>query len=136
VQLGPQATHHPCHRPVWAESADSSKVLIDSIPRGNKAERQQVEDKLARTERVVSEIDAAYGPAGHEGTAMARLTSDERERNKEAVKAAMDQLLSGDLPSGGKCDLKTLAPRPGSASPLFTRSRIATAPPAPAPINI
>ncbi|KIX80001.1 hypothetical protein SF12_00665 [Streptomyces sp. MBRL 601] len=63
----PQATHHPCHRPVWAESADSSKVFIDSIPRGNKAERQRLEAELARAERVVSEIDAAYGPADQKG---------------------------------------------------------------------
>ena len=42
---------------------------------------------------------------------MARLTSDERERNEEAVRAAMDRLLSGDLPPGGKCDLKSLGSR-------------------------
>ncbi|WEP00731.1 hypothetical protein A6P39_041895 (plasmid) [Streptomyces sp. FXJ1.172] len=63
----PQATHHPCHRPVWAESADSNKVFIASIGRGNKAERQRLEAELARAERVVSEIDAAYGPADQEG---------------------------------------------------------------------
>ncbi|MEN8649466.1 site-specific integrase [Streptomyces sp. 21So2-11] len=61
----PQATHHPCHRPVWAESADSGKVFIATIPRGNKAERQRLEAELARSERVVAEIDAAY-PATHQ----------------------------------------------------------------------
>jgi hypothetical protein len=40
---------------------------------------------------------------------MARLTSDQRDRNEQAVRAAMDRLLAGDLPTGGKCDLKTLA---------------------------
>ncbi|MFK0113104.1 hypothetical protein [Streptomyces sp. NPDC091217] len=52
---------------MWAESADSSKVFIASIPRGNKAERQRLEAELARAERVVSEIDAAYGPAEQKG---------------------------------------------------------------------
>jgi hypothetical protein len=62
----PQATHHPCHRSVWAESADSSKVFIATIPRGNKAERQRLEAELARAERVVAEIDAAYQAADQE----------------------------------------------------------------------
>ncbi|AZM58172.1 MULTISPECIES: hypothetical protein [unclassified Streptomyces] len=50
---------------------------------------------------------------------MARLTSDERERNEEAVRAAMDRLLSGDLPPGGKCDLKTLAAAAGVSRTAF-----------------
>ncbi|MFD7861340.1 hypothetical protein [Streptomyces sp. NPDC059783] len=40
---------------------------------------------------------------------MARLTATDRNRNENAVRAAMERLLSGDLPPGGKCDLKTLA---------------------------
>ncbi len=63
----PQATHHPCHRPVWAESAQTSTAFIASIGRGNKAERQRLQAELARTERVVAQIDAAYGPVHHEG---------------------------------------------------------------------
>ncbi|MFB7634656.1 hypothetical protein ACFC0M_27415 [Streptomyces sp. NPDC056149] len=50
---------------------------------------------------------------------MARLTSDERERNEEAVRAAIDRLLSGDLPPGGKCDLKTLATAAGVSRTAF-----------------
>ncbi|KIX80000.1 hypothetical protein SF12_00660 [Streptomyces sp. MBRL 601] len=50
---------------------------------------------------------------------MARLTSDERERNEEAVRAAMDRLLSGDVPPGGKCDLKTLAAAAGVSRTAF-----------------
>ncbi len=40
---------------------------------------------------------------------MARLTEEDKARNEAAVRAAMERLLSGDLPPGGKCDLKTLA---------------------------
>ncbi|MEU0075034.1 hypothetical protein ABZ027_36695 [Streptomyces sp. NPDC006332] len=40
---------------------------------------------------------------------MGRISEDTRTRNEEAIRAAMDRLLRGDLPSGGKCDLRTLA---------------------------
>ncbi|MET9544237.1 hypothetical protein ABZY36_02850 [Streptomyces sp. NPDC006627] len=40
---------------------------------------------------------------------MARLTEDAKARNKAAIRAAMEQILSGNLPPGGKIDLKTLA---------------------------
>ncbi|MFI1189336.1 hypothetical protein [Streptomyces californicus] len=40
---------------------------------------------------------------------MARLTAPDRNRNESAVRAAMERLLGGDLPPGGKCDLKALA---------------------------
>ncbi len=53
------------------------------------------------------------------GTAMARLTSDARERNEQAVRAAMDRLLSGNLPPRGKCDLKTLAAAAGVSRTAF-----------------
>ncbi|MEU1513198.1 hypothetical protein ABZ490_13715 [Streptomyces sp. NPDC005811] len=50
---------------------------------------------------------------------MARLTSDERELNEQAVRAAMDWLLSGDLPPGGKTDIKTLAAEAGVCRTAF-----------------
>lgn len=40
---------------------------------------------------------------------MARLTEEDKIRNEAAVRTAMERLLSGYLPPGGKCDLKTLA---------------------------
>ena len=40
---------------------------------------------------------------------MARLTEDGKARNEAAIRAAMQQVLSGGLPPGGKADLKTLA---------------------------
>ncbi|MER5214261.1 hypothetical protein ABT063_27740 [Streptomyces sp. NPDC002838] len=40
---------------------------------------------------------------------MGRLSDTGRTRNEEAIRAAMDRLLRGELPPGGHCDLKTLA---------------------------
>jgi hypothetical protein len=44
---------------------------------------------------------------------MGRITEQEREHNEAAIRAAMDRLLSGAIPPGGGCDLKTLAAEAG-----------------------
>ncbi|MER5184048.1 hypothetical protein ABT009_37940 [Streptomyces sp. NPDC002896] len=44
---------------------------------------------------------------------MGQISSTERRRAEEAIRAAMDRLLRGELPSGGRCDLKTLAAEAG-----------------------
>ncbi|MFD6181407.1 hypothetical protein [Streptomyces goshikiensis] len=40
---------------------------------------------------------------------MARLTEEDKARNEAAIRAAVERVLSGHLPVGGKADLKTLA---------------------------
>ncbi|WP_328690080.1 site-specific integrase [Streptomyces phaeochromogenes] len=61
----PQATHHPCHRPVWEESRQTAKVFIGSLSRRQKTERARLEVSVARAERVLAEINqAAAGAAG------------------------------------------------------------------------
>ncbi|WP_405690724.1 hypothetical protein [Streptomyces sp. NBC_00057] len=40
---------------------------------------------------------------------MACISAETRARNEEAIRAAMDRILKGDVPPGGGCDLKTLA---------------------------
>ncbi|MCX4425982.1 hypothetical protein [Streptomyces mirabilis] len=40
---------------------------------------------------------------------MPRLNAQDKAGNKSAVRAAMEQILRGDLPPGAKADLKTLA---------------------------
>jgi hypothetical protein len=60
----PQATHHPCHRPVWEQSVASSTVFLGNLGRGQKAERGRLEAQLARAQRVLADIDAASTPAG------------------------------------------------------------------------
>jgi hypothetical protein len=38
-----------------------------------------------------------------------RISASQRLRNEARIRAAIDRLLAGDIPSGGKCDIKTLA---------------------------
>ncbi|MEV0302382.1 hypothetical protein [Streptomyces prasinus] len=44
-----------------------------------------------------------------ERTEMARLTEESKTHNEAAIRSAMERILKGDLPPGGKADLKTLA---------------------------
>ncbi|MFF4354804.1 hypothetical protein [Streptomyces sp. NPDC001530] len=59
----PQATHHPCHRPVWASAAASSRVFIGKIGRSRKAEKSRLTAEAERAEHVVVAIDAALAAA-------------------------------------------------------------------------
>jgi hypothetical protein len=38
-----------------------------------------------------------------------RISTAQRAENENRIRAAMDRLLHGDIPPGGKCDIKTLA---------------------------
>jgi len=38
-----------------------------------------------------------------------RISTEQRQQNEARIRAAIDRLLSGDTPPGGKCDIKTLA---------------------------
>ncbi|MBC9731362.1 hypothetical protein [Streptomyces sp. TRM68367] len=42
-----------------------------------------------------------------------RITAAQRTENENRVRAAMDRLLRGEIPPGGKCDIKTLAGEAG-----------------------
>lgn len=44
---------------------------------------------------------------------MGRLTSDARHQAEQNIRTTMDRLLRGDIPPGGRCDLKTLAAQAG-----------------------
>ncbi|MFC9817867.1 hypothetical protein ACFVJM_38125 [Streptomyces virginiae] len=44
---------------------------------------------------------------------MARISEADKLHNEGAIRAAMDRLLRGELPPGGRCDLKTLAAEAG-----------------------
>ncbi|WP_410585409.1 hypothetical protein [Amycolatopsis sp. lyj-108] len=59
----PQATHHPCHRPVWAQAVESTTVFLGNLSRGQKAEKVRLGADLARANRVLAEIDANSGTA-------------------------------------------------------------------------
>jgi len=55
----PQATHHPCHRPVWAEAVTSTTAFIGTLGRTRTAERARLQADLDRAQRVLDSIDAA-----------------------------------------------------------------------------
>ncbi|WP_405682379.1 site-specific integrase [Streptomyces sp. NBC_00057] len=55
----PQATHHPCHRPVWAESVRTKQVFIGSIGRNHKTEKARLQADLDRDVKVLASIAAA-----------------------------------------------------------------------------
>lgn len=42
-----------------------------------------------------------------------RITADQRTANEDRIRAAIDRLLRGDIPPGGRCDVKTLAREAG-----------------------
>ncbi len=62
----PQATHHPCHRPVWAEHTENAKTFLGQLGRAQKTERKRLEAEHDRAARVLARIDesAAAGEPG------------------------------------------------------------------------
>ncbi|MGH8922521.1 MAG: site-specific integrase [Actinomycetes bacterium] len=55
----PQATHHPCHRPVWAEHAENTKTFLGQLGRPQKTERARLQAEYDRATRVLARIDEA-----------------------------------------------------------------------------
>lgn len=55
----PQATHHPCHRPVWAEHAERTEIFLGQLGTTRKTERNRLQADHDRALRVLAEIDAA-----------------------------------------------------------------------------
>lgn len=52
-----------------------------------------------------------------------RLSPQQRLHNEMRIRAVMDRLLGGDLPPGGKCDIKTLAREAGVDRTAFYGTR-------------
>jgi DNA-binding GntR family transcriptional regulator len=50
------------------------------------------------------------------------LTSQQRQQTEARIRAAADQLLRGDLPPGGRCDIKTLARTAGVSRAALYRT--------------
>jgi hypothetical protein len=60
----PQATHHPCHRPVWADHADKTKTFLGELGPTRRTERTRLQAGYARATRatrVITAIDTASG---------------------------------------------------------------------------
>ena len=56
----PQATHHPRHRPVWAEHAQNAKTFLGSLGPTRKTEKARLQADYDRAARVLGDIDAAH----------------------------------------------------------------------------
>ena len=52
-----------------------------------------------------------------------RITTAQRTANENRICAAIDRLLRGDIPSGGRCDIKTLARTAGVDRTAFYGDR-------------
>jgi len=52
-----------------------------------------------------------------------RITADQRAANEDRIRAATDRLLRGDIPPGGRCDIKTLAREAGVDRTAFYGNR-------------
>ncbi len=52
-----------------------------------------------------------------------RLTAQQRHHNEARIRAAIGRLLQGQIPSGGKCDVKTLAREAGVDRTAFYGTR-------------
>jgi hypothetical protein len=52
-----------------------------------------------------------------------RISAAQRAENENRIRTAMDRLLRGEIPPGGKCDIKTLALEAGVDRTAFYGSR-------------
>jgi hypothetical protein len=52
-----------------------------------------------------------------------RITADQRAANEDRIRAAIDRLLRGEIPPGGRCDVKTLAREAGVDRTAFYGGR-------------
>lgn len=52
-----------------------------------------------------------------------RITAAQRLQNENRIRAAIDRLLRGEIPSGGRCDVKTLAAEAGVDRTAFYGAR-------------
>ena len=55
----PQATHHPCHRPAWAETVTTNTAFLGRLGRTHTAERSRLQGELDRARVILDAIDAA-----------------------------------------------------------------------------
>jgi hypothetical protein len=55
----PQATHHPCHRDVWAGHADTTDAFLGALGTARRAEKARLQREHARSLRVLERIDSA-----------------------------------------------------------------------------
>lgn len=52
-----------------------------------------------------------------------RISATQRQANENRIRTAMDRLLRGEIPPGGRCDIKTLADEAGVDRTAFYGNR-------------
>lgn len=67
---------------------------------------------------------------GHD---VARISDETRRNNEAAIRHVMDRLLTGEVPTGSKCDIKTLAAQAGVARTGFYPKKNRDGSPRPGP---
>jgi hypothetical protein len=65
----PQATHHPHHRPIWAEHAEQTKTFLGSLGTTRRTDRTRLQADYDRALRVIADIDAAAAATASEDQA-------------------------------------------------------------------
>ncbi|WP_225812181.1 hypothetical protein [Streptomyces spinosus] len=94
-----------------ASATASSRTFIGEIGRFQKGEKARLTAEAERADHVVAAIDAALTTVT--GGVHGQDQWHRPVRKEEAIRAAMDRLLRGELPPGGRCNLKTLAAEAG-----------------------
>ena len=61
-----QATHHPQHRPVWAEHAERTATFLGSLGPTRKTEKARLQADHDRALRVLADIDRAAADTSRE----------------------------------------------------------------------
>ena len=115
----PQATHHPCHRPIWAEHAEQDQ----DVPRRPRPDPQDREDPPAGRAPPRHPRPGRDRHRRQQRRHPVRLSADQRHQNETRIRAAIDRLLRGQIPANGKCDIKTLAREAGIDRTAFYGDR-------------
>ncbi|WP_328952574.1 hypothetical protein [Kitasatospora purpeofusca] len=117
----PQATHHPCHRPIWAEHAERTKTFLGDLGRTRKTEHARLPHDYDRTLRVVAEIDTATLDQPDENSA----------RGSPQPNGPRTRTASGP-PWTVSCTARSRPAAPAASRPPPERT-LSTAPPSTAP---
>ena len=119
----PQATHHPCHRPIWAEHADKTKTF--RRPSARPADREDPACRASTTAPSASWPRSTPPPA----------TETPREAQRRPTPSERDPDPGSHRPSPARADpgereMRHQDPRPGVHRPHRVLRRPPLHPPA------
>jgi hypothetical protein len=101
----PQATHHPATGPSGPSTPNAPRSpSASSAPRA----RPNAPGSKPTTTEPSASSPRSTPPAHGRGVRM-RISAAQRTENENRIRAATDRRLRGEIPPGGKSDIKTLA---------------------------